>query len=256
MMEGKLKEATAELQFALTNQFTSKQAFLLGAQIAQRNKQPDVSTQFSRRATGMPRGFDWPDPYLKEVQSLRGDRVRLADQLNVLLQQQRLAEAEPVALRMIAAHPNDPEALLLYGRLRFLQKNCAEAEAAYRRHLEVQPGSLNGYIQLGLSLMCQQNWTNAIAAFEQAVAVKPDFGAAHQNLGVARSRAGDAEGAIKAFRDAVRCTPGDVNALFSLAEELANAGREGEAIEAVRRAEALAPKDPRVQRAREQLGLK
>jgi tetratricopeptide (TPR) repeat protein len=256
MMEGRLKEATAELQWALTNQYTMKTALLLAAQVAQRNNQSDTAAQISRRAMAMPRGFDWPDPYLKEVQSLRGDRVRLADQLNVLLQQQRLPEAEAVAAKLIGAFPNDSEALLLYGRLRYLQKNCVEAEAAYRRHLEKEPNSLNGFVQLGIALMCQQQWTNAAAALERAVALKPDFGAAHHNLGTARSRAGDGPGAIRAFRDALRCTPGDVNVLFALAEELANAGQLPDAVDCVKRAEALSPQDPRLPAARQQLGIK
>lgn len=256
MMEARLKEATAELQWALTNQFTVKPALLLAAQIAQRNNQTDTAAQISRRAMSMPRGFDWPDPYLKEVQAMRGDRVRLADQLNVLLQQQRISEAVPVAARLITAFPNDPEALLLYGRLCYLQKKCVEAETAYREHLKKDTNSLNGHVQLGLALMCQQQWTNASAAFQRAVELKPDFGAAHHNLGIARSRAGDAHGAIRSFRDALRYTPGDANVLFALAEELANTGQLSDAIDCVKRAEAIAPNDPRVPKAREQLGMK
>ncbi len=250
------KEATRELQMPLTNSFTMRQGYLLASQVAQRNSQPEVAAQLSRLASSIPRGFDWPDLFLKEVQSLRTDRVKLADAANGLIQQQRLAEAEGVLGKLLHSFPNDAEGLLLLGRLRYLQKNCAEAEAAYRRHLEVQPQSLNGLIQLGLALICQERWTNAAAVLEQAVALKPDFAAAHHNLGLARAKAGDSAGAIGAFRDALRCTPGDVNVLFALAEELANAGRLPEAIDCVKRAEVLAPRDSRLPKAREQLGIR
>jgi tetratricopeptide (TPR) repeat protein len=91
---------------------------------------------------------------------------------------------------------------------------------------------------------------------EQAIVLKPDFAQAHNNLGLARSRLGDSPGAIRAYRDALRCNPGDVNAHFALAEELANAGQVAEAREHVLRAAEINPKDPRLNAAREQLGLK
>ena len=139
---------------------------LLAAQIAQRNGQPDTAAQLSRRAASLPRPFDWPDPVLREVQSLRIDRARLADQANVLLQQQRLKEAELAVTRLLNAFPDDSEGLLLLGRLRYQERRCPEAEAAFRRQLSIHPNSLNGLIQLGLALLCQQKWTNAIATLE------------------------------------------------------------------------------------------
>src|SRR6185503_9767447 len=99
--------------------------------------------------------------------------------------------------RLLAAFPDDPEGLLLLGRLRYLERNCPEAEQAFRRHLRIQPNSLNGLIQLGLSLLCQQRWNDAAAVLDQAITLKPDFAQAHSNLGYARSRAGDSAGAIR-----------------------------------------------------------
>ncbi len=251
--KGELKEATRELQSPLTNQFTERQALLLGAQVAQRNNQPQVAEQLSRRAAAMPRAFDWPDPYWREIQNLRADRAKLADTVNALLQQRRLDDAEVALGRLLTSFPNDGEALLLLGRLRYLQKNCRDAEVAYRRFLEQEPNSLNGHIQLGLALLCQESWTNAAATFAHATALKPDFAPAHHNLAIARAKGGDSAGAIRAYRDALRCAPGDVNTLFALAEELANAGQLKEALECVNRAAAIAPRDPRVAKARKEL---
>jgi len=250
------KEATAELQPALTNQFTMRTAMQLAAQLAHRNNQPAVAAQISRRAASMPRGFDWPDPVLRDVQSQRFDRARIAEQANSLIQKQRLDEAEATLAKLLGTFPDDAEGLLLLGRLRYVQKRCAEAEASLRRHLAVQPNSLNGLIQLGLSLICQQQWSNAVVVLEQAIALKPDFAQAHSNLGTARSRLGDTAGAIRAYRDSLRCNPGDVNAHFALAEELANAGEVETAKEHVKRAAAINPNDSRLPAAREQLGLK
>ena len=250
-----LREATSEIQPALNDSDTMRPALLLAAQIAQRNGQPDTATQLSRRAASLPRPFDWPDPILREVQSLRIDRARLADQANALLQQRRNPEAEMALTKLLNAFPDDAEGLLLLGRLRYQEQRCPEAEAALRRHLAVQTNSLNGLIQLSLSLLCQQQWTNAIGVLEQTIAVKPDFAQAHANLGLAFSRLGRSAEAIRAYRDALRCNPGDANTHFSLAEELANAGQIEEAKEQINRAAAINPNDSRLRKAREQLGL-
>jgi len=256
LARGALRDATRTLQPALTNDYTMHAGYLLGSQIAQRNNQADVAAQLSRRAAALARTFDWPDPVLREVQSMRKDRAYLADQVNGYLQQFKLPETETALNKLLSTFPDDSEGLLLLGRLRYVQKRCAEAEAAYRRHLGQQPDSLNGLIQLGLALMCQEQWNNAVSVLEQAVTLKPDFAQAHSNLGIARSKAGDGAGAIRAFRDALRCNPGDINAHMSLAEELANANEIEEAKQQVQSAAALNPNDARVLRAREQLGIK
>jgi tetratricopeptide (TPR) repeat protein len=250
------KEAMQELQPALTNQYTMRSATLLAAQMAQRNGQPEVAVHLSRQAAMLPRGFDWPDAVLRDVQTQRFDRARVADQVNNLLQQQRLNDAETALNQLLQMAPEDPEGLLLLGRLRYLQKSCLEAEAALRRHLAVQTNSLNGLIQLSLALLCQEQWTNAVSVLEQAIALKPDFAQAHSNLGTARSRLGDSAGAIRAYRDALRCSPGDVNTYFALAEELANAGQVEAAKEQIQRAAAINPNDKRLPAARAQLGIK
>jgi tetratricopeptide (TPR) repeat protein len=249
------KEAMEQLQAPMNHPLTRRRSLLLAAQVAQRNKQADLAAQLSRTAQSVPLAPDWPDTFLKEVQSLRVDRAKLADGANMLIQQQRLAEAEAALAKLLNTFPNDPEGLLLLGRLRYLEKNCAGAETALRRYLELQPGALNGLIQLGIALMCQEKWTNAAQVFEQALAAKPDFTSAHHNLGICRSHMGDSTGAIKAFQDALRSTPGDVNVLFALAEELANTGDVKEAISCVRRIEALAPKDQRLLVARKHLKM-
>ncbi len=256
LARGALKQATQDLQPALTNIYTRRAAVGIAAQVAQRNGQAETAAQLSRLATSIPRGFDWPDSILRDIQNIRVDRAYLAERANGLLQQQRTQDAEAALEKLLRLFPDDAEGLLLLGRLRYMEKRCAEAEAAFRKHLLIQRNSLNGFVQLGLSLLCQQRWTDAAAVLEKAIALKPDFAQAHSNLAVARSHAGDGAGAIRAYRDALRCSPGDINAHMGLAEELANAGQVDEARKHVESAAALNPNDQRVLKAREQLGIK
>jgi tetratricopeptide (TPR) repeat protein len=251
-----LRESTREIQPALSNSFTMRSALQLVAQMAQRNGHLDIAASVARRAVTLPRGFGWPDPVLRDVQRLRTDRARLAEQANALLQEQRLADAEARLSRLLEAFPEDAEGLLLLGRLRYLQKRCLEAEVILKRLLAVQTNSLNGLIQLGLALHCLERWQEAAATLERAIELKPDFAQAHLNLAAARARSGDSAGAIRAYRDALRCNPGDVNTHMALAQELANAGDLKGAADHVHRAAALSPNDPRIPQAREQLGIK
>ena len=253
LARGDLDRAVEIVNPALTNAYTAKPASLLLSQVLQRQGKTEAASQLVRRAGTLPRPFDWPDPYLREVQSMRIDRARLADQANGLIQQQRLPESEEVISRLLKAMPDDPEGLLLLGRLRYLQKNCTEAEAVLRRHLAVQPSSLNGLIQLGIALLCQRRWNDAVAVLEQATILKPDFAQAHSNLGYARSRAGDVPGAIRAYQNALRCSPGDVNVHISLADELIRAGQFKEARDHFERARAINPNDPRLAQLQKQM---
>ncbi len=251
-----LREATREIQPALSNSYTMRAALLLVAQMAQRNGQAETAASVARRAAALPRAFDWPDPVLRDVQNLRTDRARLADQANAFLQQKRFAEVEVLLGKLLRTYPDDAEGLLLMGRLRYLERRCPEAEAVLNRHLALQPDSLNGLIQLGFALHCQERWKDAATVLERAIALKPDFAQAHVNLAVARARGGDSAGAIRSYRDALRCNPGDAGTHIALAEELANAGDLTAATEHVQRAAALNPKDARIRQAREQLGIK
>lgn len=239
------------LQPALTNVFTARAALLLLSQIKQRTGDGAAAAQLAQRAGSMPKPFDWPDAHLREVQGLLADRQTLLDRANSLIMRQKFPEAETVLNQLSAQAPEDPETLLLLGRLRFQQRRCAEAEQLFRRHLAVRTNSLQGLAQLGLAQFCQDQWKDAAASFRAALAIKPDFAQAHNNLGLALSRAGDSEGALAAFRDALRCQPGDAGARAAIAEELLRLGRNAEALREAGEALQLDPRQPKALRVRE-----
>ena len=253
LARGEDQQAARTLEPCLTNNFTARAALLLAAQVKQRLGEAAAAAQLSRRAAAMPRPFDWPDPYLREVQRLRTDRAALAEEVNALLQQQRLKDAERALSRLLAGSPDDPEGLLLLGRLRFQERNCVEAEESLRRHLAVQSDSLNGLIQLALAQLCQQRWAEAVATLRRAVTLKPDFAQAHYNLGYALARAGDAAAAIRSYQDALRCSPGDVSAHVALADELLRSGQTAEARQHLARALELDPADPKARLLRQRM---
>lgn len=248
---GQPTEATQWLSPCVTNPYTTRPAALLLSQAKLRLADPDSAAKYARMAAGMPKPFDWPDPFLKEVQALRQDRNRLSEQANQLLQERRIPEAELVLSNLLSRLPGDPEGLLLLGRVRLQQRRCEDAEKTLRQHLQASPGSLNGMVQLGMSLYCQSKWAEAADAFQKAIELKPDFAQAHFNLGLARSRNGDSTGAIESYNEALRCNPGDANTHATLAEELFRLRRAAEAEAHLGRALALDPRNPRARAVRD-----
>jgi tetratricopeptide (TPR) repeat protein len=253
LTKGKVDEAGALLEPCLTNYFTARAAHNLMAQVELRKGDQAKSSALAAAAAKMPRPFDWPDPYLREVQSLRADRQKLQDQANSLLMKQRLKEAEAVLMELLRGTPDDPEGLLLLGRLRFQQRRCGESENALRRYLTLQPVSVNGLLQLSLALLCQERWEDAIAQLRSVTALKPDFGQAYYNLGYALSRAGKPGDAILSYRKALQCTPGDAQTYVALAEEFYSQKNLNEAIRNLNQALELDPKNASAKALREKI---
>lgn len=241
------------LAVCLTNPYTARPARVLLGQALLRMGQVEAAGQHAQIAGTLPKPFDWPDPYLREVQELRQDGRKLAEQANRLLIQRRLPEAESIVTNLLTRLPDDAEGLLLLGRIRLQQRRCVEAEAVFQRSLAIQADSPNGLVQLGMAFYCQSRWLDAAKAFERAVILKPDFAQAHFNLGLALGRSGDSAGARASLREALRCNPGDAGTHVALAEELLRASAVEEAAQHVSRALALVPNHPKGRALQERL---
>lgn len=250
---GSLEGLPTLLAPCLTNPYTARPAHLLLGQVLLRTGQPEAAARHAQWGATLPKPFDWPDPFLRQVQEMRRDGRKMAEQANQLLTQKRLPEAESLLTNLLARRPEDGEGLLLLGRIRLQQRRCDEAEALFERFLGQRSDSPNGWVQLGMARYCQSRWADAAIAFEQAVQRKSDFAQAHFNLGLARSRLGDSVGAMASFREALRCSPGDAGTHASLAEELFRAGDIPQAIQQVNQALSLEPKHPRARALRDRL---
>ncbi|MCC7376367.1 MAG: tetratricopeptide repeat protein [Verrucomicrobiales bacterium] len=245
LAQGKADTLESILGPCLTNAYTARPALLLLSQSRAREGKLEQAAELSRRATAMPRPFDWPDPFLVEVQSLRADRSRLADRANGLLVQKRFNDADAVIKGLLEQNAGDTEALLLAGRSALLQRQCQEAERRFREFLALQPDSLNGLIQLSLALLCQERWQDASQLLERTLKLKPDFAQAHANLGLAQSRMGNSQAALASYANALRCQPGDAASHAALAEEYLRLGRAAEARTHTEAALRLDPNQPR-----------
>lgn len=187
----------------------------------------------------------------------------------------RLAEAEAIYRRVLAADPEQVDALHLLGVLahqvgrsdiaveligKAVSRNAgnyaafvnlgeayralgqlANAEQCYRRALAIKPDAVEAYNNLGIVLRDLGRPEEAVWACRQALAAKPDFAEAYNNLSNALQGLGMLEDAVQACRQALLIKPDFADAYSNLGSTLNELGRAEEAEQACRRALACKP---------------
>jgi tetratricopeptide (TPR) repeat protein len=187
----------------------------------------------------------------------------------------RLDEAELSYRAVLAADPNDADALHLLGLLRDRAGARDEGERLIRAAIAIRDEAVFN-MNLGTMLLADGRPGEAEAAYRRALALRPDLRDAAGRLaalllggggrdaeaarvldetlrhgsrspeilnmlGVARMRGGDAEGAEWAFLEVLELAPGQVDARFNLGLLYSGRGRLAEAEAAFRAVLAAAP---------------
>ncbi|MBM3848405.1 MAG: tetratricopeptide repeat protein, partial [Verrucomicrobia bacterium] len=199
-----------------------------------------------RKASQLPEDQTVDDPFQREVTSIRLDHRVLSLPAHAMLAEGKLAEVEPLVLRLLAEHPAEPESWLVAGRYQILMGRLKEAEQSLRRHVELDPGSVQGHFQLGTSLLKQDSFVEAAKVFERCVELKSDFGPAYFNQAFCLARSGNRKGAIPLFQQVVRLSPERVETYLLLGDLYLQEGQPQETARLLDQAEALRPDDPRL----------
>jgi len=118
----------------------------------------------------------------------------------------------------------------------------ADALAAYREALRLQPDLAMALNNLGAVLKENGDLDGAITAYERALSLQPNVAATHSNLGNALGAAGRAEEAVAAYRRAIEIDPAFSPAHVNLGAALMPLGRHEEAAAAFRRVIELQPR--------------
>ncbi len=187
----------------------------------------------------------------------------------------RLQEAEAIYRQVLAADPENYDALHLLGVLahqvgkndvavdligQAVRRNAANpaafvnlgealralqqfdrAEQAYRQAIALKPDSAEAFNNLGTMLYDLGRVAEAEQAYRQALVIKPDFAEAHNNLGNALQALGHLEEAAHACRQALATKPDFATAYSNLGAILNDLGRAVEAEQACRLAITLEP---------------
>jgi protein O-GlcNAc transferase len=126
-----------------------------------------------------------------------------------LLHARQLSEAEAIARQILAAAPDQPDALRIVGLI----------------------ACLSGRVDEGLALL------------ERLAAQHPNVGEYQSNFGSALDQSGKTVEAIRAFRRAVELEPANADAVFNLADALCRNRQWQDSIQTFERASALRPHD-------------
>jgi predicted TPR repeat methyltransferase len=171
-------------------------------------------------------------------------QLSLPDALEEAVRLHREGDVEPAETiyeSILAALPEQPDALHFLGILRHQQGRSEEAVALMRAALEAAPGYVDAWNNLGNVYKEMERLEEAEAAYREALARNDAYPPAWNNLGVVLGARGAFQEAVDAHRRVLELAPDIADAYFNLANALRRLGDPDAAIAACRRALALNP---------------
>ena len=171
----------------------------------------------------------------------------MLEDLIQLHQAGRLAEAEDGYRQLLAAEPENAEALHLLGILRAQRGDLPEAYALVNRASELAPDNAASRHTLGEMYLSEGRLDEAQQAYDHARQLNPNLASAHAGLGQVAFLRGDIDGAEAHFRVALRADENDVQALTGLGNVAQWRGDSARALQLLAQAAALAPGDALIQ---------
>lgn len=143
----------------------------------------------------------------------------------------RLAEAEQICRRILAADSGNVPALHLLGVVALKAGNPQAAVEVLSRATTADPRHALARSRLGTALQAGGRLEEAIACYRLAIQLDPQLAEAHYNLGTALSDQGDSRQAAEQYRQALRIRPAYPAALANLGAYLQEQGDETAALE-------------------------
>ncbi len=170
-----------------------------------------------------------------------------------LAQTGRAPEAESIYRQVLAAHPQQPNALCGYGLLLHGAGHHAAAAGLLRQAVSLQPNDADIRVAHGATAAAVGQLPEAEAAFRRAIELRPGLLAAHENLASVYSFQGRHAEAISAAQRAVTLGPRSYSALCVITQSMVALGRLEEAVSWANRAVSAAAPQP-AHRAHEMAG--
>jgi len=153
----------------------------------------------------------------------------------------RLAEARTIYLQILAAEPDNSDALHRLGVLLLQTGNAPEALELLQRAAANAPDNALCHFSLAQALSTLNRSDEAIAGFTRALQLRPEFPDAWSNLGAALHAKGRLAEAMDAYRRALAQQPDHFDALHNLGNALAAVDQLDEAIALLRQCAARRP---------------
>lgn len=153
----------------------------------------------------------------------------------------RLAEADRLYGKALAADPAHFSALLNLGLIRIRQGRLEEAVRLLRKAVNQNPNAYEAHGSLGNALLALDRFDEAIERYRRALRLRPDLADAHANMAAALHALGRFDEAEAACAAGLRIEPNQIGAHGNLANVLLALQRPAEAIEHYRHVLRLAP---------------
>jgi len=160
-----------------------------------------------------------------------------------LHRQGRLAAAERLYRALLAAQPNEPNALQLLGTLLHQKGENDEAERLLRNAVTRRPNEVHILVNLGAVLQALGKHDDAREIYRAALRLAPNNAGAVVNLGTVEQSVGNLAGAIALYRRATELDPAHALAWQNLGLALDRQGDGPAALTALAKAAAAAPGD-------------
>jgi len=185
----------------------------------------DIALQLHRDGS-----LDAAEALYRKVVAAAPENLNALHYLGVLCHQQnRHAEAVESIRHIIDLDPLNVDAHNNLGNALEGLGNYSEAESCYRKAIELKPGHDPAWNNLGVILMAQRKVAAALDAYRRAVALAPESADYRYNMGNALRKSGKIEEAVGAYRKAIELNPDHTGARQGLARALLEGGRRDEA---------------------------
>jgi protein O-GlcNAc transferase len=153
----------------------------------------------------------------------------------------RLSEAEDIYRQILAADPNQPQAMHLLGVVAHQLGRSDIAEGMIVKSVSLDPKNPESHSNLGLVRIALGKIEEAISSFQEAVELQPDYAEAQCNLGLALHNIGRLEDAIPCYQKALALRPDLAEAHNNLGNIFTDMRRYEEALDCYGKALTLQP---------------
>jgi predicted TPR repeat methyltransferase len=134
--------------------------------------------------------------------------------------------------RILAVHPDHPDALHYLGVLCHQLGKSADAVTLIRKAIAIDPQYADAYNNLGNVLKEQGQLEAALTAYRQTIALRPNHADAHNNLGTVLNAQGHLDEAVAAYEKAIALQAKHADAYLNLGNVYKRQGKVDATIQA------------------------
>jgi predicted O-linked N-acetylglucosamine transferase (SPINDLY family) len=157
----------------------------------------------------------------------------------------RLDVAEQIYRRVLAADPDQPDALHLLGMVEHQRGQHAAAIELVARAAALAPAAAQYHRNLGDVYRAAGRTDDAVRCYRRALELAPDDTVCHNKLGMALRSQGQLSEAVASYRRALELGPDQAEVFNNLGNALSDQRQYAEAIDCYRRALRQSPRDSR-----------